>query len=208
MIGRLLGRLFGGILEGHKAMRRDQFEKLPTVNGSVLFLGDSITEGGMWQEWFPELPTLNRGIGGDTVSGIHGRLDSAVHKPAAISLLIGTNDLSGAGESPRPADIASRFEQLMRELRDQVPTAPILLNGVMPRTAKFAPRIQELNQRYREIAAVSNARYVDLWPALAGSEGELRPEFTTDSLHLNGSGYAAWAGELRPIFTELGLAEE
>jgi len=45
----------------------------------VLFLGDSITEQGMWHEWLPEVPTLNRGIGGDTVHEVQARLDSAVN---------------------------------------------------------------------------------------------------------------------------------
>ena len=88
------------------AMRRSQFEALPKVADAVVFLGDSITEGGVWDEWFRELLTLNRGIGGDTVGGVLDRLDSALYEPRAISLLIGTNDLTGMGRSFKVDDIA------------------------------------------------------------------------------------------------------
>ena len=68
--------------------RRSQFEALPRLSDRVLFLGDSITEQGIWAEWFPELQTLNRGIGGDPISGLLARLASDDDLDATI--LIGT----------------------------------------------------------------------------------------------------------------------
>ena len=46
-------------------------------------------------------------------------------------------------------------------------------------------------------------RYLDLWPALATTEGALKPEMTDDSLHLNGNGYRAWVDVLRPIIADI-----
>lgn len=37
-----------------------------------------------------------------------------------------------------------------------------------------------------------NAGFVDLWPALANDNLELRDEYTEDALHLNGAGFAVW----------------
>jgi N-acetylglucosamine-6-sulfatase len=69
----------------------------------------------------------------------------------------------------------------------------------MPRRVSFAEQVRALNREYEAIAAEAGATYLDLWPALADDSGGLRAEFTRDSLHLNGDGYEAWLGELRPL---------
>ena len=68
------------IMRRVKEDRRATFEALPPAADRVVFLGDSITEGGMWEEWFPELRTANRGVGGDAVRDVVGRLHSAIHE--------------------------------------------------------------------------------------------------------------------------------
>ena len=45
--------------------RISMFDSYPIRQGDVVFLGDSITEGGEWNEMFPERRVRNRGIGGD-----------------------------------------------------------------------------------------------------------------------------------------------
>ena len=47
-------------------MRASQFAELAPAPGHVVLLGDSITEQGLWQEWFSGQPVLNRGISGET----------------------------------------------------------------------------------------------------------------------------------------------
>ena len=61
---------------------------------TIVFLGDSITQGGDWAAWFPELNTVNLGVGGDTTDDVLLRLDAVVEaRPDEVMLLIGTNDL-------------------------------------------------------------------------------------------------------------------
>jgi lysophospholipase L1-like esterase len=182
-----------------KAMRRAQFEQLPLPAGRVLFLGDSITEQGLWHEWFPELPTLNRGISGDTVGEVRARLDSAVRAPSAISLLVGTNDLSGLGPSRDVVKIAQEFRGLVEDLRRRAPDTHLIVNSVMPRKATFASQVRALNHEYAAIAREAGATWVDLWPVLADGADSLKAQYTGDSLHLNGAGYAVWVEALRPL---------
>jgi lysophospholipase L1-like esterase len=195
---RLALRAFRPLLLKTMDMRRTQLEQFPVPTGRVVFLGDSITEQGVWNEWFPELPTLNRGIGSDTIGGVLARLDHAVHQPAAISLLIGTNDLSGLGTSTKVPDIARQMRDLVGRIRELAPTAPLIVNSVMPRQRAYASRVRELNEHYRAIADGADATYVDLWPTLADGGGALKAAFTADNLHLNGAGYRAWVEVLRP----------
>jgi lysophospholipase L1-like esterase len=179
-------------------MRRSQFEALPKVADAVVFLGDSITEGGVWDEWFRELLTLNRGIGGDTVGGVLDRLDSALYEPRAISLLIGTNDLTGMGRSFKVDDIADQMDTLLARIREIAPDVPLFLNGVMPRSKSLADDIAELNRRDEKLAGVYGATYLDLWPSLVGPDRALRKDVSRDGTHLNGNGYRIWVDILRP----------
>jgi lysophospholipase L1-like esterase len=180
------------------ATRRRYFEAMAPPTGRVVFLGDSITQQGIWEDLFPELPTTNRGIGGEATSDLLERLDTAVQQPLAVSLLIGTNDLHGPRRGRAVPGIAARTEEIVRRIRERAPDAVLLVNSVTPRTSFFAPRIRQLNGHYREIAERHGATYVDLWPTLADSAGGIRPEFATDNLHLSPAGYLAWAEVLRP----------
>ena len=67
---------------------------------------------------------LNRGIGGDSVGGVHARLGTAINDPTAVSLLIGTNDLGGLGKSRDVARIATQVRQLIVSLRGLAPMQP------------------------------------------------------------------------------------
>ena len=52
------------------ARKATPFELPAGEQGEVIFLGDSITEGGMWKKLFPDAGATNRGIGGDATSHI------------------------------------------------------------------------------------------------------------------------------------------
>jgi lysophospholipase L1-like esterase len=182
------------------AGRRQHFDAVGIAKGRVLFLGDSITEGGMWPDLFPDLATSNRGIGGEATYDLLERVDAAINDPAAVSLLIGTNDLHGPRELRAPAKIVERTDEIVRRIREAAPSALILVNSVLPRTVHFAGRIRKINEGYRTVAVKHDAEYVDLWPAFVGASGDaIKPEYSKDNLHLTPAGYLAWAEVLRPL---------
>ncbi|MDE5796915.1 MAG: GDSL family lipase, partial [Muribaculaceae bacterium] len=59
-----------------------------------------------------------------------------------------------------------------------------------------------LNTLLKELAPAYNAVWIDLWPALADSQGRLRKDFTNDGLHLTGKGYKAWAETILPFIDQ------
>src|SRR5215469_15801192 len=100
-------------------------------HGAVVFLGDSITQG--WttlKKDFPGLKVANRGIGGDTTRGVLYRLDADVLnlEPAAVVLLIGTNDLGLGGD---PEQVAVNIREIVAELRRTHKRMLIILCKVM-----------------------------------------------------------------------------
>ena len=185
-------------LTRRNAERRRALFSDPPAPGRVVFLGDSITAGGLWDELFPDLPTLNRGIGGDTTFDVLARLDGAINQPRAVSLLIGTNDLHAHRRFRDIHGISERTEELIGRIRARAPGVPVLLNSVTPRTTFHTERISRLNDLNRGVGSRTGATYVDLWPVLADAVGELRSELTLDHLHLTAPGYRAWAEVLRP----------
>ena len=195
---RLLSPFVKRLIASSITMRRSQFEVLPQAAGRVVFLGDSITEFGIWNEWFPELSTLNRGIGGDTVGGVLTRLETALDTPTTVSLLIGTNDLSGFGNSHKVDDIASQMDMLLARIRDLAPQARLLVNSVMPRSKSLTSDVEQLNRRYKDLADKHGAIWVDIWSLLAAPDQTLRKDLTSDGIHLNGNGYRVWVDVLRP----------
>lgn len=179
---------------------------------AVVFLGDSITQGwgGGLGAAFPGVKVANRGIDGDTTRGVLLRLDDDVLSldPAAVVLLIGTNDLE---EGATPEVIAGNVELILAGLERHDARMPIVLCEVFPSsTTKKRPsdRIKALNALYR--AAVKNdprVIYLETWPLFADAAGDAIAAEFPDLLHPNEAGYAKWAAALRPVFATLGLSE-
>jgi lysophospholipase L1-like esterase len=180
--------------------------------GAVVFLGDSITEGwgGGLGAAFPGVKVANRGISGDTTRGVLIRLreDVLALDPAAVVLLIGTNDLE---EGAIPELVAGNLKLILAGLEAHDPRLPVVLSLLFPSSAAMkrpADRIQATNALY--LAAVKNDPQViplDTWRLFADGNGDASEEEFPDLLHPNEAGYARWAAALRPVFATLRLTE-
>jgi lysophospholipase L1-like esterase len=178
--------------------------------GAVVFLGDSITQG--WGDRlpaaFPGVKVVNRGISGDTSRGVLIRLDEDVLalNPAAVVLLIGTNDLD---EGATPEVIAGNLRLIVAALEDHDPGMPIVLCQVFPSSPeKSRPpdRIQATNALYLEaVKGDPQVVYLETWPLFAGPDGNAKVEEFPDLLHPNEVGYAKWGAAMRPILATLGF---
>ncbi len=144
----------------------------------------------------PSLPVRNRGIDGDTTSGVLARTRTAIGQgPSAVVLLIGTNDVSlGVPLST----IAANVRSIVREILDQSPSTRVIVQSVMPRTPRRRRSLESLNSQLQTVAREEGADWLDLWPALQSPDGTLLPALTADHLHLNGHGYRAWLSLLQP----------
>lgn len=204
--GMLLGSLRAEAQNDYWHQRVSLFAKLPVVEGDIVFLGNSITDGGEFQELFGREDVKNRGIVGDVINGVSKRLHQVTDgKPSKIFLLIGINDVSHGLTAEK---IAERYESLVKEIRTQSPESALYVQSVLPINNDFNRYknlkgregvIPELNTLLEDVAARNGAVYVDLWPTFADESGKLRKDFTTDGLHLSGAGYKAWAAALSPL---------
>lgn len=179
-------------------MRRSRFEISESAVGRVVFFGDSITEQGLWDEWFPNLPLLNRGVGGETVAELTARVDPALRGSRAVSVLVGTNDITGFGRSRKTADISDDYRGLLDRIRQVLPDTPVLVNSVLPRDRFSAGKVSDLNARLQRLAVERRMTYVDAWSRMRDPQGAIRSELSLDRIHLTGRGYHEWLTALRP----------
>jgi hypothetical protein len=178
-------------IEPAQARRISAFETFPIVPGDIVFLGDSITEGGAWDEMFVGRPVRNRGIGGDTSAGVLARTDAIARgKPAKVFLMIGTNDLF-VGASPE--EIAANVAAILARIARESAGTQLYLQSVLPRAASYRAELEMLNARLEAVAGEQNATWIDLYPTfLDPSTGAIRSTLSNDELHLLGPGYALW----------------
>lgn len=186
------------------------FEKLPVESTDIVFLGNSITDGGEFQELLDREDVKNRGIVGDAIPGVMKRLDQVTEgHPRMIFLLIGINDVSHGHSAEK---IAGNYEKLVKEIKEKTPETRLFLQSVLPVNNDFKRYknllgrenvIPPLNEQIKRIAEDNGAVYIDLWPLFADSAtGKMRRELTSDGLHLSGEGYKTWASALRIILQE------
>lgn len=179
---------------------------------AVVFLGDSITQmwGGGLGAAFPGVKVANRGISGDTTRGVLIRLqdDVLALDPAAVVLLVGTNDLE---EGATPETIVANLKLIVAAIERHDPKLPIVLCQVFPSAATMkrpAEQIKAVNALYQAaIKGDARVRFVETWPLFADATGDAKPGEFPDLLHPNEAGYAKWAAALRPVFATLGLSD-
>lgn len=179
--------------EQHRERRETQFEQLDP-RGGIVFVGDSITEGGVWHELFARTDVWNRGVGGDTTSHLLARLDSVVAiEPRQIFLMIGVNDLN-RGVSPALSE--KNYGEILDTLAQRLPECEIVVQSVLPVSRQWPyagnDEIRALNETIRKTASERGLVYIDLHEALADPEGQLPPSLSNDGIHLLGSAYSIW----------------
>ena len=187
-------------------------------HGKTVLLGDSIT-----QFWWTSadafaFATANRGIMGDFTRGLLFRLQTDVldFDPPAISLLIGTNDLS-AGLPPETiaANITAILDRIEAWTQTRMmagkPRIAVVINLIMPRgNTEDDDRlvVAELNQRIVALAAGRPRTAVcDSWSIYADADGFPDPAEFPDLLHPSADAYPKWRDALVAAFAQLGFPQ-
>ena len=186
--------------------RRSLFEKLPVTSKDIVFLGNSITDGGEWNELLANPRVKNRGISGDRSSWMLDRLDPIVGgQPRKLFLLIGTNDLAAGTPA---AEVVANVRKIVERFQSESPRTKLYVQSVFPVNdsfKKYAAKhgrhdadIVAVNKGLQALCAEKGVTYLDVWGALADHDGKLDKRYTNDGLHLMGEGYIVWRDAVLP----------
>src|SRR5690606_26857170 len=187
-------------LDTHYDRLTELFNTQEPVECVMVFLGNSITEGGDWAKLTGNDKVLNRGIGGDITFGVLRRLDEVIrHAPTKVFILIGINDI--AKDIP-PEVIAHNCGEIISRIKHSSPGTGIYLQSILP----VNPAVRGFPQHYdkanaivrtnlllAEVAKSQNVNFLDLYPLFLDKHQHLDEHLTNDGLHLNATGYQRWA---------------
>lgn len=170
----------------------------------VVFFGDSITDIWRLNEYFPDTDYINRGISGQTAGQLVQRMQDDVVNlhPAAVLILIGTNDL--ARGTP-----VTTIESDYRMLADMasVNKIKVIFASVLPvsdyhkdvdptyerRVQRPPVFIKALNDWLQKFCAQGGYTYLDYYTAMVDLTTQLTNDLSDDGLHPNPKGFRVMA---------------
>ncbi|MGD2180717.1 GDSL-type esterase/lipase family protein [Lusitaniella coriacea] len=167
------------------------------TNRLNVLVGDSLSL------WFPSefLPRgkfwLNQGISGENSGQIRQRVKLIDQtRPNTVYVMAGVNDLRQGADD---ATILNNIRAIARHLRKTHPESEIVLQSILPtRRAELSnARIRRLNRQIVQIAQQEGANYLNLHSLFTDEQGQMRPELTTDGLHLSREGYGVWQSAMQ-----------
>lgn len=177
-----------------------------------VLLGDSLTL------WFPSamLPGrktwLNQAISGENSGGLLNRLYLLdQNTPETLFIMIGINDLIWGGSD---TDLVYNVRQMIGYLQSTHPQSRIVVQSILPHGGEEATwegrdkllaippsRIEAINDQLKLLTVETGTDYLNLYPLFVNGDGHLRPDLSTDGLHLNQDGYMVWRTALA-LFNE------
>jgi lysophospholipase L1-like esterase len=171
---------------------------------ATLFVGSSTIR--FWDTLaadFPSRTVINRGFGGSTVWEVDAYFSRIVtpYHPKEIVFYAGDNDLAGLNSTPRtPDEVYADFVHFMDMKTAALGSTPVWFISVKPSLLRWSLQGQmtAINDKVRALAARrDDLAYIDIVPSMLGPDGQPKPIFREDRLHMTAEGYRLWT----PIVT-------
>jgi lysophospholipase L1-like esterase len=175
------------------------FDEMEPQSNCIVWLGDSITDGGEWSELFKNKKTANRGISSDVTYGVLNRLYNIKKlKPRKVFVLIGINDVA---RNIPDSLIINNYKRIIDTFLLQMPKTKLFMQSLLPTNNNFTnfknhqnktEHILFINKSLKQLCDNKGVNFVNLYDEFLDDEGKLHKKFTNDGLHLTGAGYAHW----------------
>lgn len=188
----------------HYRERMAYFEQNPIGENKIVFLGNSLTEGGQWDKYFPQAAPVNRGIKGDNTEGMLNRIDMiAETHPAKLFILTGINDIS---QNVPTKQIVKNYRSIIKRVKKESPKTVIYIQSLLPINNDFGrykrligkeEQVIELNKELKKLASKEKTIFLNINPLYQDEQGKLDAKYTNDGLHLSETAYSIWVNELQ-----------
>ena len=115
-------------------------------------------------------------------------------------LYAGENDIA---EGLTSADVLAEVKRFIGILKKSLPNTRMLVVSIKPSPLRwsFWPEMRRANELIRaELSGEKKVKFVDIATAMLDKSGEPKSGiYDSDTLHLNGKGYAIWRDILTPL---------
>jgi len=180
---------------------------MPPKN-AILFVGSSTFT--MWTDvlsYFPKKKLINRGFGGSTLPDLIRYADEIIipYQPKQVVIYCGENDLA-SGNDVTAATVYQRFQELYNIIHTRLPKANITYISMKPSPSRrhLWGQIMAANGMIRDfLSEKTNVYYIDVYYPMLSKGSEVHASyFTSDSLHMNATGYKLWEHLLEPYLVK------
>lgn len=169
-------------------------------DSDIVFLGDSITRGSDFRDYFPNKKIVNLGYSGDNLSRMTERVSmiKAV-SPEQVFIMGGINGLKDFNIN----QCIEKYSSLLDLIIAAVPNAKIYIQSVLPISSSEEEKychnktIVKFNDKLKKLALKRGVTYIDLY-SLYELNGEMDSSLTKDGVHIWPEAYERWAEVLRP----------
>ena len=172
------------------------------IDSDIVFFGDSITRRGNFSEYFPDKTICNLGLGSDTILGMIERVSMIESvSPDIVFIMGGINSLRNDTLEQSIEEYKSLIDQIC-----EMKSSNIFILSVLPVSKEISESLPcspetiiSFNRSISAIAESKNLKYIDLYSLFVSSEGYIKPEFTTDGVHLTDNAYQLFEDTISPF---------
>ena len=170
---------------------------------NLLFIGDSLTQWGDWEQRLPGHTVTNLGISGETVEGLlarRERIRTRIDNPDFIFLMTGINNIA-TGQY----DIVPPYREIVRNLTTWYKQSIVVVQSLLPVESAWVDNevIPDINRLLEKIASEYGAEYLDVFGSFVDAQGTPKKGYLSDDgVHLANKGYDVWAGEVKRFLIE------
>lgn len=192
----------------------EMYDSYKTKQADVIMLGNSLTNGGRWNELLGRTNVLEMGIPSDILSGFLARINYVFKfNPKIVFIMGGLNDIYNWTPVE---EIFSLYVKLINKLREKNIIVVIQsttyagrnwgkdYGGTPEVNAGRNKEVDKLNKLLSEFAAKNNLDYIDINSKLSRN-GFLKDEVTWDGIHFKANAYKIWANEVDKILKKYKL---
>ena len=189
--------------------------------GQILFVGSSLMELFPIDEMQHTLDIgrviYNRGISATTTDDLLAGMNECIFdlEPSKIFINIGSNDINSIGpEGYKKENLIGNYNKIMDQIKEKLPECEVYVMAYYPVNAKadfgldksmkdtmFATRtnfnITEANEAVEGLAIEHEFYFIDVNEGLTDDEGNLKPKFSIEGLHLWPNAYAVILENMR-----------
>lgn len=164
-------------------------------DAEIAFIGDSLTSGGNFQDYFPDRKIINLGYGGDTIVGVTQRVSMLKNTtPEKIFLLVGINGLTNFN-----GDISlESYSNLLSAIKEAVPDAQVYVQSLLPISNEKTKELMcsndtivKFNESIKNLTEQNQMTYIDLFSKFE-ENNYMKADLTVDGIHINSKGYDVW----------------